>query len=159
VHLETYLLAMGIAAVVVGLLHIVLSFLVSRGTTIPIVLGILLCGAMLLLMGLGVIGNLLSGQLPGVCFGGIGVALWGLLLAWLIQAAGRAGQVAAARGYGGYGAQQYAGQYAQYQQQSQQPQQPAPGYGFPPPPPPQQQPSPPSASGYPPPPPPGAGPV
>jgi hypothetical protein len=161
VGVQTYLLVMGVATLVIGLLHVALSFLVRRGTMVPVVMGILMCGAMLLLLGLLAIGNAVSGQLVGICFGVVGLALWGLLLAWLIQAATRAGQVAAARGYGAagagaYGAQQYAAQYGQYQQQQQQP---PLGYGFPPPPPPQQQQSPPGPSGYPPPPPPGAGPV
>jgi hypothetical protein len=152
VHAQTYLLVAGIATLVVGLLHVALSFFVRRGSMTPIVLGILLCGGMLLLFALAAIGNAVSGQLPGICFGVVGLALWGLLLAWLIHAASRSGQIAAMRGYG---VQQYAAQYAQYQQSQQQQQ---PGYSFPPPPPPQHQ-STPGALGWPPPPPPGSGPV
>src|SRR4051794_26258175 len=134
VQVETYFLIAGVVTLVVGALHVALSFFVRRGTLIPVVFGIVLGGGMLLLLAVALLGNLMTGQAGGICFGGIGVALWGLLLVFLIQAATRSGQVAAARSAAGYGGAQYAAQYWQYQHAQQQQQPPPPGYGLPPPP-------------------------
>jgi hypothetical protein len=130
VSVRHIMLGFGIGLIVLALLHIVVGVIVGRGTMGAAITGLLLTGLMLIGALIMAGGNLMTGNIVGVCMGVVCLALWILLLVWLIQAVSRAGQVAAAR------AGQYQGQYWQTQ-----PQQP-PGYGYPqapqpPPPPPQ----------------------
>jgi len=148
--MQALFIGLGVASILPGLILLILGFFVRNGGIGAAVTGIVfvsICILGTLVMLAGTFVNLAEGG-PGNPLAGIALVLFilamlGLLLFWLIQAARNASQVAATQ-------TQYQMQYWQYQQQQQAYQQPPP----PPPQPQQQQPNPPQQNWPPPPPPP-----
>lgn len=122
--LETVFTRYGAVMVVLGLVILTLAFFVRRAGRTSTVISCVLIGLLGLYSVLNVAGSLLMGNIAGACMSVLMVALFGLMLVWLIQAAIAAGNVHLAQ-------QQYAAQYWQYQQTMQAYANSGYGYGYP----------------------------
>jgi hypothetical protein len=136
---------MGIIFLMPGLAFFILAFFVRRGGKVAAILSAVLAGVGLAFSVIGLLVNFMhptADIVSGICLQGFVIAVLGLLLVWLIQAASQSSQIKAAQ-------QQYLAQYYQYQQNMQAyaaqgyHTQPQPGQGYAPPATPQIQPPPP----------------
>jgi hypothetical protein len=131
--LQGVMVAMGIITLAIGLANIILGILVRKGGIGTVVGSLVLTSISILFILLNIFGAVMQGAngAVGLCFWVVALALFVLLLVWLIQAARASSKIDLMQ-------QQYQAQYSQYQQAWQQygqtgyPQ----GYGYPQPPPP-----------------------
>lgn len=126
----TLLLGFGIFMFVFGLVYIVMGFVVRGGGLGSVITSIVLTVLTVLYLVLNLITSLFEGAggAGGACVSVLALAMFGLLLVWLIQAARASTRIRGMQS-------QYQQQYMQYQQMMQQyGQQAGYGYGYPPPP-------------------------
>jgi hypothetical protein len=126
------LAGMAIVALVMSVVYIVMGVITRNGGFVSVVSSIVLVSITIAIAAFLGLSSVLQAELVSACVCGIGVALFVLLLVWLIQAARAAGKITSMQ-------QQYQQQYAQYQQMQQQYGnagygQQQYGYGYPPPP-------------------------
>ena len=138
--LRAVTLIAGVGSLIFGVLYIILGVFVRRGSKAATITAMVLTSLATLILLLQIVGQVLTGQVGGeavlgVCVEVLALALFVLLIVWLVGAMRAADHIAA---------QKYAMDYWRYAQQQQgfhpQPQQPPPPPQFPPqqpPPPPQ----------------------
>jgi hypothetical protein len=121
---EIKMIAGGSVSAVIGLAMLILAFFVRGGGRTACIFGTTLVGLLSLYSAMNLLAGLFIGNIPGVCMSVLMFALFGLTLAWLIQAIRASRNVSLAQ-------QQYAAQYWHYQQTMQAYANAGYGYGVP----------------------------